>query len=87
MSEEADCGIMLWDGKSKGTLNNILNLLEQGKQVAVYFLPKKVFYDLRSFEDLTLLLKQCSLASMRGFEKTINLLRRLEPAAHQLSLI
>src|SRR5438309_1680447 len=28
MFKEADYGFMLWDGKSKGTLNNILNMLE-----------------------------------------------------------
>ena len=26
MSDEADYGFMVWDGKSKGTLNNIINL-------------------------------------------------------------
>ncbi len=87
MSEEADSGLMLWDGKSKGTLNNILNLLEQGKQVAVYFSPKKAFHDLQSLEDLKPLLKECPPGLMRGFEKKINLSRRLEPAAQQLSLI
>ena len=87
MSEEANYGLMLWDGKSKGTLNNILNLLEQGKQVAVYFSPKKAFHDLQSLEDLKPLLKECPPGLMRGFEKKINLSRRLEPAAQQLSLI
>lgn len=87
MSGEADCGLMLWDGKSKGTLNNILNLLEQGKQVAVYFSPNKAFHDLRSRDDLKPLLTQCSPALLRGFEKKINLFRRLEPVAQQLSLI
>jgi hypothetical protein len=37
MAESADCGFMLWDGLSKGTLNNILNLLERGKKSVVYF--------------------------------------------------
>ena len=87
MSEEADYGLMLWDGKSKGTLNNILNLLEQEKQVAVYFSPKKNFHDIRSRNDLKTLLMQCPPALLLGFEKKINLSRRLEPAAQQLSMI
>lgn len=27
MSQEAGCGLMLWDGKSKGTLQNMLKLI------------------------------------------------------------
>lgn len=87
MSEEADYGLMLWDGKSKGTLNNILNLLEQEKSVAVYLSPEKAFHDLRSRDDLKPLLKQCPTVLMEGFEKKINLSRRLEPVAQQLKLI
>jgi len=33
MSREAKCGLMLWDGKSKGTLNNILNLIAAEKRI------------------------------------------------------
>ena len=33
---------MLWDGLSKGTLNNVLNLLDRGKKVVVYFNPSLV---------------------------------------------
>ena len=37
MENEADCGFMIWDGKSKGTLNNIADLLSQNKTCEVYF--------------------------------------------------
>jgi hypothetical protein len=33
MAREAKCGLMLWDGKSKGTLNNILNLIAAEKRI------------------------------------------------------
>lgn len=36
MAETADCGLMVWDGKSKGTLQNSRTLLEMGKMVLVY---------------------------------------------------
>jgi hypothetical protein len=39
MSQEAKCAVMLWDGKSKGTLNNILNMVGEGKRTLVYFAP------------------------------------------------
>lgn len=37
MAEDADYGFMIWDGQSRGTLNNIINLLQRNKKVLVYF--------------------------------------------------
>ena len=36
MAEDADCGLMLWDGKSRGTAANIADLRAMGKEVNVY---------------------------------------------------
>ena len=36
MAEAADCGLMVWDGKSAGTRKNIRTLLELGKIVLVF---------------------------------------------------
>lgn len=36
MAEEADCGLMIWNGKSKGTYHNIMDLKEKGKKVEVF---------------------------------------------------
>jgi len=84
MSVEADLGFMLWDGKSKGTLNNILSLLEHGKKVSVYFSPKKLTINLHSPRDLTHLLKHCDRMSLDYFEKTIRVHERLEGAQAHL---
>ena len=59
MAREAKCGVMLWDGKSKGTLNNIINLMKEGKKVLVYFAPDKTFYKLSNEGDLWTLLERC----------------------------
>ena len=32
MADDAKCGMILWDGESKCTLNNIQNLLATGKK-------------------------------------------------------
>ena len=37
MAEDADYRFMIWDGQSRGTLNNIINLLQKDKKVLVYF--------------------------------------------------
>ena len=47
---------MLWDGKSKGTINNVLNLSRDNKLVVVYVAPAKSFQTVRSAEDLKALL-------------------------------
>jgi len=84
---EADCGLMLWDGKSKGTLNNILSLLENGKKASVYFSPKRLLINLLSTRDLSHLLKNCDRTSLDYFEKTLHLTDRLHSAHGQLSFV
>lgn len=44
MAEAADIGFMIWNGKSHGTFENIINLTAQGKPCLVYFTPKKSFF-------------------------------------------
>ena len=41
MAQDADNGFMIWNGKSKGTLNNIINLASQNKKVKIYLIPLK----------------------------------------------
>ena len=52
MAKDASYGLMLWDGKSRGTLENVRNLLAQGKPVAVHLGPAHRFVSLRSPADL-----------------------------------
>ena len=59
MFQEAKCGVMLWDAKSKGTLRNMLNLVGAGKRTLVYFAPSKEFQVLATQEDLQSLLARC----------------------------
>ena len=73
MAQAASYGFMMWDGKSKGTLNNILNLLQQQKKVLVYFSPDKSCYTLNSLEGLTTLLHKCSSDVRRKFEQEFSL--------------
>jgi hypothetical protein len=53
MAEAADYGLMLWDGESRGTLTNIIDLVRRGKPVVVYLAPEKIFVTLKEPEDLT----------------------------------
>jgi hypothetical protein len=58
MAEAAEYGLMLWDGKSKGTVNNVVNLSRNHKPVVVYVAPTKRFRTIKTFDDLKSLLAQ-----------------------------
>jgi hypothetical protein len=58
MAETAEYGLMLWDGKSKGTVNNVVSLSRDHKPVVVYVAPTKQFRTIRTSDDLRDLLAQ-----------------------------
>lgn len=51
MAREADFGLMIWDGKSTGTLLNVLRLLRQEKKVVLYDVPGHRVLDLKTGDD------------------------------------
>lgn len=55
MTADAECGFMLWDGKSKGTLFNIRRLIAAGKPVVVYLAADHSCHTIRKEADLSLL--------------------------------
>jgi hypothetical protein len=58
MAEAAEYGLMLWDGKSKGTVNNVVNLSRDHKPVVVYLAPTQQFRTIKSLNDLKALLAE-----------------------------
>ena len=69
MANSADYGFMIWNGESKGTLNNIVNLLNGKKNVLVFFSPHNTFVSLDSFDKLDILLLSCSAKAKAFTEK------------------
>lgn len=82
MTEEADYGLMLWDGESRGTLTSIVELVREGKPVVVYFSPTKVFHALRSSSDLDALVEQIDPAILAQVSTDVNMLPR-HAASHK----
>ena len=41
MAKQADIGFMIWNGKSRGTFNNIVNCIKLNKEVIIYYLTKR----------------------------------------------
>lgn len=48
MAQEATVGLMIWDGKSVGTLLNVFRLLTLQKKSVIYIVPEQRFLELRS---------------------------------------
>jgi hypothetical protein len=59
MAQEASVGLMIWDGKSAGTLANAARLLRQHKKAVVYVAPTKRFLTLKGEADWEPLLSGC----------------------------
>ncbi len=76
MAKQASYGFMIWDGKSKGTLNNVLNLLQQQKKVLVYFTPDKICYALGSISDIRWSFGKYSFIEWNKLEKELSPYRR-----------
>jgi len=68
MAHAADYGFMLWNGESKGTLNNIINLLNDSKKSLVYFSPEKSFVNIDTFESLENLIISCPSETMNLYK-------------------
>ncbi|MEX2301323.1 MAG: hypothetical protein WD733_10320 [Bryobacterales bacterium] len=85
MSKEAQCGLMLWDAKSKGTLQNMLNLVGAGKRTLVYFAPTKDFHVLANEQDLQSLLALCQKSHLDAASRGLGLKTSLSQLPLSLS--
>lgn len=52
MSEDADAGIVIWDGESDDSFINMINLIFLGKKVDLYLINEKKWKNVESLEDL-----------------------------------
>jgi len=77
MAREADYGFMIWDAKSRGTLNNILNLLDESRNVLVFLSPDQSFHTIRHAKDLSAILAKCGKQALAFFEEKLHLSKRL----------
>ena len=68
MANDATTGLMLWDGKSRGTFENVRNLLAHGKSVMVYVNPLQRIVNLSSATDIALLSADRTTKSKSQFD-------------------
>ena len=60
MAREADFGLMVWDGKSAGTILNVLRLMRAGKIAVLFSIPDKRAINIKGQTDWENFLSQCS---------------------------
>lgn len=65
MTDQSSVGFMLWDGKSTGTLANVLRLLAQDKPVVVYHSKSRESFTLKNAHDLDGFLAHSDLEARR----------------------
>lgn len=73
MARAADYGFMIWDAKSNGTLNNIVNLLKENKKTLLYFSPNGNYYTLVTIDNLEELLAKCDKKYLDVFEEKLKI--------------
>ena len=83
MAEDTDFGFMIWNGKSNGTMNNTLNLLEQGKKTRLYLKPAHKFYSIVKLKDLEELLSTCDKEDLQKIDRKIKLYDRINSLAQR----
>lgn len=86
MAHEADIGLMVWDGKSVGTLLNAMRLIGlQKKKVVIYIVPNKGFREFRRHHEWRSFFASCDAELRRKVEQRATREMRSSPAASQTS--
>lgn len=77
MAKAADCGLMIWDAKSAGTLGNIVELLRQEKKTVVFINKLKEFKIVKDVSHLEELVMCMSEHARRKADEKIRLLEQI----------
>lgn len=87
MARNADVGMVLWDGKSTGSFNNILEMASQNKPVVVYFSPTREFINVKNLDDAKVLLSKCEAKDLAEITKKSSLTSFLGKSEHNQQML
>lgn len=71
MAKESDYGFMIWNGESRGTLNNMINLRIEGKEILLYFTPTKEFYYIDKNRKLLDIVNGCGIKTQKTYKELL----------------
>jgi len=69
MARKADFGLMIWDGKSPGTVLNVLRLMRAGKISVLFKVPEKLALNIKSQDQWDVFVNECSDQLRTDLEK------------------
>jgi probable addiction module antidote protein len=72
MAREADYGLMIWDGKSAGTILNILRLINAGRKAVLINVPEKTATTFKAPADWMNFLSSCTPGLRDDIRKRAN---------------
>lgn len=87
MVKEADYGLMLWDGQSRGTLANIVGLVQRRRPLVVYVAPLKSFYTLRQADDLIEMVSRCNPSSLHQIGRELETITRQTESSEKAKMV
>lgn len=71
MAKNSDFGLMIWDSKSAGTLNNMIELLKREKSSVVFIDKEQDFFNIKDKDGLSRILDFMEKKSRQKAEKKI----------------
>ncbi|MFS3602616.1 hypothetical protein ACK6T9_05415 [Proteus vulgaris] len=83
MAEDADCGLMIWDSKSTGTLSNVIELLSRNKSSVVFINKVKEFLIIKSVDDFHLLINYMSELDLEKADGKIKFQKKIDELKNQ----
>jgi probable addiction module antidote protein len=83
MARGADFGLMIWDGKSVGTVLNVLRLVRAGKKAVLINVPEKEAITFKNASDWDTFLSRCSFEFRRDLKDRAAAEEWLPSAANQ----
>lgn len=83
MAKVADYGLMVWDGKSTGTLSNTIELLRRGKKSVVFVNRDRTFITVSDVDALRKLASLMSETARNKAESKIRLSSKIADIAHE----
>jgi hypothetical protein len=78
MADDCDCGFLVWDARSSGTLNNVVELVARRKAALVYVNKAKHFLKVKDAKDFDALLGHMTEAALMKADRKIGVLKKIE---------
>lgn len=78
MAQDCDYGFMIWDVKSTGTLNNVIELLKRKKISLIYLDKLKKFFKIKELSDFEELISLMNENDKKTAEEKLSLIEKIE---------